>query len=367
MKSSKTILAIVLCTIAATLVVIGLFKYSERNIHQDNNFTRRFLPYAVKQVMDENLHYNSFYFAGAASNKIYVANYANPASIQVLDTNLIVIEKGNIQLLQADTITFRSIQIKVKAPHFFVLDGTVPCIFRGNTSNWQGTRINTTQPFSAVTIIDSTKIGFRTRGNTTGENILGTLKLNEHTTATFSETLLQKQLDGVFDTDGTLQYSPQLKQLIYTYSYRNQFLVTNQNLQLLYRGKTIDTTATAKLQVKYLKSKNVTKFSAPPTVVNARTVVSGNLLFVQSVLRGRFENDAQWKNSSVIDVYNITDNTYRFSFYIPDISGKKMSGFTANDTHFFALVNTQLVAYKIGKIFYENAGQSITQGSLKIP
>ena len=367
MKYSRTFSILTICTTVATLLVFGLFHYSERNMHKDNNFTRRFLPYAVKQVHSKELFYNSFYFAGAALNRIYVANYATPASIHVLDTNLVTIETGNIQLQQADTITFRSIQIKVLEPHFFVLDGSVPCIFRGNISNWKGTRMKTTQPFSAVTIIDSAKIGFRTRSTRTGENILGTLKLNEHTNATFSETLLQKQLDGVFDTDGTLQYSPLLNQLIYTYSYRNQFIITNQNLRLLYRGKTIDTTATANLQVTYLKSKNVTKFSAPPTVVNARTAVSGNLLFVQSALRGRFEDDAQWKNSSVIDVYNITDNTYRFSFYIPDVKGKKMSGFTINDTHFFALVDTQLVAYKIGKIFHENAGQLSTRVGLKSP
>lgn len=364
----RTLVTLTLCAVAAGILVVTLFKYSESIIHHDNNFTRRFLPYAVKKDAVKDIRYDSYYFAGTASGRVYLANYTAPSLIEIFDNNLTLKSSENIELFGAESIIFKSVQVKVTPPHFFVLDGTVPCIFRGGIKDWKGRlAMKDKQDFSAATIIDSANIAFRTRSKRTGENILGTLALTEKAEPLYSTTLLQKQFDGVFDTDGTLHYSQASKQLVYTYFYRNQFIVADRDLKLNYRGNTIDTTSTADLKVKYLKSKRVRKFSAPPNTVNARTAVYGNFLLVNSTLRGQFEQDRMWKNSSVIDVYDLNDTTYRFSFYVNDYKGKKLSAFAMNDTHFFAMLGTHLISYKLGQLFYENGARSNSKGGLKAP
>lgn len=369
MKLLKTLAGLILCATIASLIVILLFIYSERKLHTDNNFTRRFLPYAVKQETTKNIRFNSHYFAGISNDRIFLANVAAPSLIDVYDNKLKKLKGGNINLVDADSIPFQSIQVKIKAPHFFVLDGTVPCIFRGKISDWKGYPIPTTQLFSVAAIIDSSAIAFRTF-SPVGENILGRLDLVSNAKPLFAPTLLQKQLDGIFDTDGSLSYSKTAQYLIYTYSYRNQFVVADNMLRLKYRGKTIDTTSKADLKIATLKSKNVRKFAAPPHTVNAETAVHGDFLLVNSALRGRFEMEEQWNNSTVIDIYNLSDRSYRFSFYIPDINGKKMSRFAMNETHFFALVDTYLVAFKLGPLFYTNSSHKAEEkniGGLKAP
>ena len=126
MKLLKTLAGLILCATIASLIVILLFIYSERKLHTDNNFTRRFLPYAVKQETTKNIRFNSHYFAGVSNDRIFLANVAAPSLIHVYDNKLNKLKGGNINLFGAESIPFQSIQVKIKAPHFFVLDGTVP-------------------------------------------------------------------------------------------------------------------------------------------------------------------------------------------------------------------------------------------------
>ncbi|MDO5968179.1 hypothetical protein Q4Q35_00010, partial [Flavivirga aquimarina] len=59
--------------------------------------------------------------------------------------------------------------------------------------------------------------------------------------------------------DGTLQYNQQRQELVYTYRYRNQYIVANDSLQLQRLGKTIDTISQAQIQVGTIASKNQQK------------------------------------------------------------------------------------------------------------
>ena len=85
-----------------------------------------------------------------------------------------------------------------------------------------------------------------------------------------------------------MQFDQQSQKFIYTYYYRNQFIIADTNLKLIRRGSTIDTTTKAKLKVAHIKETGQRKIASLPPTVNKLTAVSNNLLFVNSKLIGRY-------------------------------------------------------------------------------
>jgi hypothetical protein len=339
-------------------LVFLLFVTSEEMIHHRNPFVRRFIPHHINKRYQEDLGFNSYYFAGTGIGKIYLGNCTDPSKITVLDSTLKNRKQYTIQL-NTINFPFRSIQVKVVPPYFYVLDGTVPCIFKGTIGNWKAKLIsNRSIHFSAATIIDNNAIAVRTRDTPKKENTLGLIEFGNPSKVRLAPDLLQKQMDGVFDTDGSLQYSPELQKLVYVYYYRNQFIVADTNLKLSYRGHTIDTNSVAKLKIAYLPEQSIKQFSAPPFTVNASSSVFKNLLFVHSNLEGKFESQKLWEQASVVDVYDIVDNSYRFSFYVYHHNHQKMRSFVVSASYLFALIDDQIVAYSLGNLFKNKSRNS---------
>jgi len=324
-----------------------LFVLSENRIHHNNNFTRRFQQHPIRQSAEIDLGVNSYYFAGTDEGKIYLGNSTTPSLMTVIDTVLKEKKKYVIQLNNSN-LPFRSIQIKVKAPYFYVIDGTVPCIFRGSIKDWKAKLVSKEMNyFDLPVLIDSTHLVFRTINPKTKTNILGSISLKNPKLIKYNSGLLEKQIDGIFDTDGTLNYSDKLNKIVYTYYYRNQFIVADNNLKLAYRGNTIDTTKHANIKVAILKKHQETKLEAPPILVNKSSTMSNNLLFVNSDLPGRHESQSMWKQAAVVDIYNLSDKSYLFSTYVYNVDRKKMKNFVVTDTHLFALIGNHLVAYRL--------------------
>lgn len=175
---------------------------------------------------------------------------------------------------------------------------------------------------------------------------------------------LEKQLDGIFDTEGTLQYSKELKLFVYTYYYRNQFIVADSLLNVKFRGNTIDTTTMADLKIVKIKRTGDTKLAKPPETVNKNTSVYGSLLFVNSGLMGRFETKKVWDQASIIDVYDIVKNEYVTSFYIYDIHQEKMQAFMATAEGLYTLSGNSMQFHQwsptIKKIFKKENIQNST-------
>jgi hypothetical protein len=238
--------------------------------------------------------------------------------------------------------------VRISSPYFFLTDGTVPCIFRGKISDWKAKQITGIKThFSVFEPIDSTTAAIRSRNPKNNESILGQLKLSTDTTmAFFDETLLQKQIDGVFDCDGMLRYNQETQKLVYSYFYRNQFIVADKNLKLSYRGNTIDTTTTAKIKIATL-SNGDRKLAEPPLMVNKLISTSGNQLFVYS--KGRYESNKLWKQTSVIDIYDLKTKNYNYSFNVYHVNNKKPQEMLATKDKVYFIFDNTIVAYQIDR------------------
>ncbi|MDO5986533.1 hypothetical protein Q4Q39_03850 [Flavivirga amylovorans] len=354
MTHKKTYISLFICTVCGIGGMFLLFSLSEHKLHRDNSFTRRFAGHPAIKAKQLNLTYNSYYIAGADQGKIYLGNSIAPFHLITLDTALQ--NKETIRLtINQDSLPYKSIQLRVIPPYFFLMDGAMPYIFKGKTTDWKARSIMNIPPyFSQVEPIDSANLFIRGVSGKTRENVLGKINLSGTGKVSLSHDLLQKQIDGIFDTDGTLQYNHQLQKLVYTYYYRNQFIVADTNLQLNHLGKTIDTISHAQIKVGTIASKNQQKMAAPPLTVNKNTATYGNYLFVNSKLIGKYEPIHIWERASIIDVYNLVENTYEFSFYIYGIKKDKLKSFRVLHDKFIGLIGNHIVTYQLDTSLFKN-------------
>lgn len=328
-------------------MMVVLFLFSEEIMHHENPFIRRYPHHPVALTHTVDLKFNSYYFAGYANGRIYLGNYTDPLHVLSMDTTLQHRQKVKIAFDRTE-LPFRMVKIFVRAPYFYLTDGTVPCVFRGTINNWKANvELKSTPPFTLAEPMDSMILAFRNNNGKNGAHVLGVFNSGKLSKTQYAPTLLQKQIDGIFDTDGMLQYSTSLDRIVYVYFYRNQFIVADKNGALDYRGNTIDTIAHAKIKVAYLKGKNERKMAAPPLIVNAHTAVCDNLLFIHSKVPGRYENEKIWEQASIIDVYDVENNKYIFSFPIYEIGAQKLRSFFVTPTHLFVLMDTQIVVYRL--------------------
>ena len=347
-RSSIVILKSLLPSLVAAGVVVGLFLSSEQIIKKENNFIRRFGQHPIRDEKAFDLGVNSYYFAGMAAGQIYLGNVTAPLLLTRIDTSLKAKKAVKIKL-DDPTLSFRFIQVQVKPPHFYLYDGTVPVIYRGLLGDSLAHTISFEDCyFSQLQVIDSIHFAFRAQSRQTKSWVLGTLELERDTTVKLNDQLLEKQVDGIFDTDGQLLQDDENGELVYIYAYRNRFLVMDRELNLLRKLHTIDTTTRAKVQV-HLLTDGRHKMGAPPLLVNKTSVVHGQVLFNASMLMGKFESREQWRQAVVVDMYQTGLQEYLGSFYVYHRGKNSMTRMFATDKYLFVLSGSEIVRYRFAQ------------------
>lgn len=233
--AGAVVLKTMLPSLMAVGVVVALFLSSEHIIKKENNFTRRFGQHPIRDEKAFDLGVNSYYFAGIAGGQVYLGNVTAPLILTSIDTALTTTRAVKVRLNDT-THPFRSIQIKVKPSYFYVYDGSVPVIYRGHLGDSLARTVSYADAyFSQLEVIDSVTFAFRTQSAETRAQVLGKLALDQDPKITLHHELLEKQVDGVFDTDGQLLRDDITGELVYIYFYRNEFLVMDSSLHLTQR------------------------------------------------------------------------------------------------------------------------------------
>ncbi|MCI9844569.1 MauE/DoxX family redox-associated membrane protein [Flavobacterium pectinovorum] len=346
-KGISPMLSISFSIVSGSIAVIVLFVFSEDIMHHRNPFVRRYPHHPIVLDKTIDLKFNSYYFAGSNDNRIFLGNYTKPLQVLSLDSGLQNRAINKI-IFNPENIPFKMVKVAVRGQYFYLNDGHVPAIFRGHVKDWKiNTELKGSPRFSLIEPIDSTTIIFRSNHGVNAAHVLGRFSSKESPKIKYNANLLQQQFDGLFDTDGIMLYDEKFGKIIYLYYYRNQYTVINNKLLLDYRGNTIDTITKAKIKVAYLEDKKQRIMSAPPLVVNAHAATYGNLFFVHSKVKGRFENDKLWEQAAIIDVYDINKKSYLLSFALYERPGKKLQSFIVTGRHLYAIVGNDLMSYKL--------------------
>lgn len=346
-SSKKTLFLLATLAIFGVGTVTLLFAFSEKKMHRNNAFQRRYIPHPIEKIHSFDLQYSSYYFAGAGNGKVYLGNSTAPLLMTVIDSSFRDTTATMIKLDQMD-LPYRAVKIHVIPPKFYVTDGTVPIILQGDVKEWKATtKMHGDYYFNHSVAIDSNTMAVQSSSAINGENIIGTIDIENTLNGTFSTELLEKQDDGVFDTDGKLIYSASLDKLIFIYYYRNQYIVANKNLDVGFRGKTIDTISRAQLNISENRSRQQRKLGGNSLLVNRNIATANKLLFIDSPRLGKLEPEAMFEDANIIDVYYLLDQSYRFSFYLYEHKDEKAREFIIVDGIFYALQGNEIIAYKM--------------------
>lgn len=357
MNLYKTHIRLIIVTLSSILSVVLLFNLSETEVHTNNAFIRRFPHHPVSKKYDLPINYNSYYIAGYHNDTLFLGNTTAP--LHLLSINLKTKKITEVQIeIEHSNLPFYKVSVKIVYPYFFVMDGTLPHIFRGNVQNWKAKSWSKGEAyFSNAIPIDSNKLWIKATSAKTNESILGLLGKEDSIRLNLHPELLEKQIDGVFDVDGQMVVSQNLKALGYVYYYRNQFLVMNSDLKMLLRNSTIDTVTLANIQISDRSNKVMVQMKAPPMQINQSSAIKGDLMLINSDRLGKYEEAEMRNQAAIIDVYNWTRNSYEFSFYIYNIENKKMREFNVYDEYLIALIGNSISVYELKKSsfskFYE--------------
>lgn len=324
--------------------IVVLYAVSNKLNHAENGFIRLFPPHVTtpKKIMD--IQYNSWYISGATATKIYLSNYTTPDRLFETDFFLHDSMSHRLNILLGNKRLATSTRMIVDSPFIHIMDGNTPAFFKGRLDNLIMQYDSALAYFTLAIPISASSHILRSVGGKLHQNML--LKQLQHTLLV-KENILQKQIDGIFCTDGALNYDAASNRLVYVYSYRNQFICMDTNLTVLYRSKTIDTVNSAKLSVDTVRSEGRVTLSSPPLFVNQQISTANGCLFVHSNLRANNENEEAFNLRSVIDVYRLQDGQYLFSFYLPDYRKKKIRDFKVVGNRLFALYDHYLYAYQL--------------------
>ncbi|WP_202703714.1 MauE/DoxX family redox-associated membrane protein [Flavobacterium sp. UGB4466] len=346
-RNRTTIKAILGTIVGCILTVVILFLSSEKVMYYDNPFIRRYPQHPAEFRKKINLGYNSFYIAGESDGRIYLANYDYPSYIQSYSA-LLIDKKEEKILMDPKKIPFKMITTKIQGPFFYLADGSVPIVLRGDLKKWKVDRELKGSPyFTIAQPIDSSSIAVRSNSSKNMQNMLGIFDQHTVPKAKFNRALLHKQVDGVFDTDGILLYSELSGKIVYVHRYRNEFIIADKKGSLIRRGHSIDTISKVKMKVSKLKEGKSYAMATPSYVVNENAAMSGNLLFVNSKVKGRYESDKLWETCFIIDVYDIERNSYLLSFPVFHTASKQLRSIMVNGKYLYAVIGTDLVVYEL--------------------
>ncbi|MFL9835552.1 MauE/DoxX family redox-associated membrane protein [Chryseobacterium terrae] len=345
----STAALLLLSNILSCLAVIFLFLSSENIIKQDNNFTRRYLMHPIVEKQITLLDNSYYYFAGADNKNVYLGNIKFPQQILVLDSSMVIKKKMNIEL-DINELPYRKLETKVLGSHYYIFDGTVAMIKSGLLNRSKPEIVSQNEAyFSDLAVInDNNSFALRTQSSRTKELIIASLNVGNNSKVQLHADFLQKQSDGVFDNDGVLNVDPANGDIIYTYRYRNQFIVADSTFKVKHRLNTIDTVSTAHVKSVKLPDGKY-KMEKPPLKVNGFSTVYRKLLFNQSFLKGRYESAKRWKNSKVVDVYKTDSKLYIGSLYMENRGENKVSDIIVTDQFLYAIAGNHLIQYQLTK------------------
>jgi uncharacterized membrane protein YphA (DoxX/SURF4 family) len=349
-KKLALIRAILVTAVLSSAVIITLFIFSENIIYNENPFIRRYPQHPIMMTFTKDLKFNSYYFAGYHHGRIYLGNSTTPLKLIALDSRLEHPQTVKISF-ETKKRPFQHVRILIRGNFFYLMDGTVPAIYRGSILDWKISKELKGCPyFNLAEPVDSLNILLRSNIGRKSVQAIGVFSPEKDPKILYNKNFLRKQIDGVFDTDGTLLYGDDLKKAVYIYYYRNEFIISDPTAKVLSRKHTIDTNSTAKIKVAYLKEGTERTMSAPPLMVNQHSALYGNLLFVHSKIKGKYEDAKLWEQASIIDVYDVEKGSYLMSFAVYGTSKKKLHSFYVTATHLYALIGDQIVAHELRPI-----------------
>ena len=338
----------ILCLSALSIFAMSILYLISGNAGDEPHpFERLFLDQSIEFTGILSLESSAHYIAGFSTKGIYVGNKKDPAHL--LFSNWKLKDTHSISIQIPEKYKLMATRVTIDSPSIFLSDMSSHTLFHGSLEDFRIKPFMKEPVFLASGAVPVSPSAFAIR---TWKDSLQELVLARRTIyppyLEKKPDLLEKQVDGIFCTDGMLHHNKELHQLLYIYHYRNQFICMDTSLNLLYRGLMLDTISYAGVQLSEVQSDQTITTSTPPKMTKGGSCTYGPWLFVHSKLRASNEDQDTFQGASAIDVYDLTrTGKYVFSFYLPKYKGYKARTFKVFQNRLVALYDRYLVTYEL--------------------
>jgi hypothetical protein len=345
MKRATVVLSC--CLLMSIGLVALLFNLSDYLTHQRGGFLRLYPPHPILREKGLKLDMTDSYVAGGDGEALYIASKRRPFRVVKIQVPSMDTCSYDLNLGIAGLKTYSSV-LKIDSPYFYLFDGAMPFIYQGNTLDWSGSPRSVDTYFVDLVPIGDASFAIRSYSLTDRMNVLGRLRFTEPR-FTLRRGLLEKQVDGYFCTDGMLRFNRDTRQVVYTYYYRNEFIVMDTLVNLQYRENTIDTISVARVKSALLDQTGQASYrlSGPPPFVNKASAVFDDYLLVHSTSASTNENMSQFRKAAAIDVYSLSKHSYLFSFYLYHEEGESLRNFYVFGDYLFGIYDHFIARYSL--------------------
>jgi hypothetical protein len=342
--------------VALAFVIINADK--PQNIQYDFN---RVVENVITEGPETDLIYNSFYIAGAGNNKIYLGNSEAPFTLLEYSADLKMGRHIRLRISPPDTFDKRSIRIHVFDSTVLLCDGRTPRIYtgllRGDGCALHRFASDQLYFYNAVPVSASSVL-LQGVSKPPYQNILCKESDND-SSYLIAQAALEKQVDGLFCTAGTLQFDKHLNLAVYVYSHRNEYLLLDTTLCLIEKANTIDTFSTARVRSIEVPSTHKWQLIAPESQVNNGALVSSGNLFVLSGLYTIHDDMDLAIHSSIFDIYDLRTRQYVYSFYLPNQHDIKFSSITISNNFIYAIYDHYLKSFRLKLSNVDGSGRNL--------
>ncbi|MDN5217338.1 hypothetical protein QQ020_35015 [Fulvivirgaceae bacterium BMA12] len=346
----------------STTVILILYAFSDKPIRQ-YDFIRFYPPQPITLLSSIDIQYNSYYIAGGTANHLFLGNFTAPLHLLVTNKTLTDTQHVQLKIKELEKYKLRSLMVTVDSPYFYCTDGAAPAIFKGTIDKFEANKLKDDKAYFETFIpLSQSSFALTMISSASKENILARQTTYPPYLQQFN-TILEKQVDGIFCTEGMLHYSRELAGLVYLYHYRNQYIYMDSSLNVKYKSNTIDPISQAQIKVGEIKSSNSVRITGTPLTVNRQSCVTGRWLFIDANLLAKNDPPDILDHSSVIDLYDLKEGTYQFSFHLPEQQGAKIGKFRVFGDKLFALYDRFLFMYQINTKYLDNP-QELRKGNL---
>ncbi|RAW01574.1 hypothetical protein [Pseudochryseolinea flava] len=305
----------------------------------------------VEELEGIDLGFDSYYIIGVAGEKMYLGNTQSPFVVTQLSlTEPCHMRSIKLTLPDSTRLFKRSIRIRMIDSTLFFMEGRTPRVYftrslASDTVMLERFASDELYFFNALPVSDAS-IFLQGVSHSPYTNILGK-ESHYNCSAIIADSILEKQVDGLFCTSGMLHYNQALNLAVYLYSHRNEYILLDTNLSIMGKGNTIDTFTVARVRSVYVESDRERKLVSPNSQINLYSFVAGTSLFVVSGLLTRYDNFDKALRSSVIDVYDISSQTYCYTFYLPDFEGQRFSSIMVSGNKLYAIYRKKLRVFRL--------------------
>lgn len=350
MKSS-IIYRLLLIILASVGILFFLFKTTKMPNEQKNGFNRTWLTDSLQSLQRKPVDKDLYFINGYTGTNLYLSGI-NPKAIIALNRNfklqdtLYLDFKAPEELLAPNTLF-------VDSPWLYLHINNLKSVISGQFPNKKvtATKLQTEVFIRSAQISPNTlvvrifnpekqKQVFQKIDNLTGKVIK-------------EELIIHDQNDAGFSTDGLLKYSATSGRLLYIEYFKNRFFCLDTNLNVIYQGRTIDTTFNNSVEIATKetgeKSGHILPVSARK-IVNKNFFMSSKFIYVLSGLKADNESIASFSHNSLLDVYSIESGKYQGSFYVPYLSNSAPRSIIATHDTLTVLYPGHLSTFRIPEI-----------------